>query len=43
MLNALDWDSMTVEERKARNEENVQHVDVSRIGTTLETSEFGGY
>ena len=43
MLNALDWESMTVEERQANNEANIQHVDVSQIGTKLETSEFGGY
>lgn len=43
MTSVANWESMTVDERKALNEQNRQHVDVSQIGTKLETSEYGGY
>lgn len=42
-MTSIDWESLSVDERKARNEANVQHVDVSQVGAQLPTSEFGGY
>ncbi len=42
-MTSIDWESLSVDERKARNEANVQHVDVSQVGAQLPTSEYGGY
>ena len=43
MMHAADWGSMTDDQRAAINEQNERTVDVSQIGTKLETSEYGGY
>lgn len=43
MAYAVDWESLTADERTARNEENGRTIDVSQIGAKLETSEYGGY
>lgn len=43
MLNAVDWESLSVDERKALDDGNSQQIDVSQIGAKLPTSEYGGY
>ncbi len=43
MISSFNWQAATNDERKAQNEKNRQHFDVSQIGTKLETSEYGGY